>query len=152
MLTSSSRTGEVVLALVADDASAGQRERARVVELRRWAAWRRLATRERGAEPKHRRRQVGAPWTEGHNQPFKSGLRPPIGYYYYYRAGTKLRGWKEASEPCDVEGQAMWSTGVFGWKRKLIEQRFHLEFKGGGFGMKEDHLLVDGKPFHRLPV
>ena len=47
MATSSRRAGAGVLALAARDASDEQRERARVVELRLWAAWRRLATRER---------------------------------------------------------------------------------------------------------
>ncbi len=74
--TNESRAGTGALTLAARDASDGQREPARAVELRPWAAWWLLATRKRGTERKHRRRQVGAPLAEEQNQPFAfSNLR-----------------------------------------------------------------------------
>ena len=60
----------VYFTAVVTDPSDGQREPARAVELRPWAAWRLLATRKRGTERKHRRRQVGAPLAEEQNQLF----------------------------------------------------------------------------------
>ena len=61
---------------VVTDPSDGQREPARAVELRPWAAWWLLATRKRGTERRHRRRQVGAPLAEEQNQPFLTCVAP----------------------------------------------------------------------------